>query len=134
MVIIYWVHFLVHILDKKHDFKTNHIQIKCVIFLLDQILKNGLVWTGYMVLGLYCQVYLSASKSYVQRTNNSASRSIWHVRLGYQLLQQISTKIQLTAFLNYFSNLNTNAVCAGCHTRNQKGFHSQNQLTSFRCT
>ena len=44
MVIIYWVHFLVHILNKKHDFKTNHIQIKGVIFLLDQILKNDLVW------------------------------------------------------------------------------------------
>ena len=59
---------------------------------------------------------LSISDVYVQKTSRNTSPSVWHAwlgHIGYQLLQQISTKNMLNG-VPMFKNFNIDVVCAGC--------------------
>lgn len=59
---------------------------------------------------------LSASNAYVEKTGQNASATLWHARLGhvgYQLLQQISTK-KLLDGVPLFKEIQHDVVCPGC--------------------
>lgn len=85
------------------------------VLILDNLkcVDADVLFTGSKKNSLYI---LSASDAYVEKTSQNTSVSLWHGRLGhvgYQLLQQISSK-RLLEGVPFFKTVRQDVVCAGC--------------------